>query len=119
MNKLYRVQEFAELAGATVRALHHHDRLGLLKPGRTGAGYRLYSLRDFERLEQIVALKFLGIPLKQIRTLFSREASRAARSAEHAAPRAGGKTGSWIPSWTRSGKPSKRRDLANGLILRF
>src|SRR5258708_32518392 len=43
-------------------------------PRRTEAGYRLYSLRDFERLEQIVALKFLGIPLKQIRTLFNREA---------------------------------------------
>ena len=74
MNKLYRVQEFAELAGVTVRALHHYDRLGLLKPQRTEAGYRLYSLRDFERREQIVALKFLGIPLKQIRTLFRREA---------------------------------------------
>src|SRR5882762_3885294 len=71
---LYHVQEFAELAGVTVRPLHHYDRLGLLKPRRTHAGYRLYSLRDFERLEQIVALKFLGIPLKQIRTLFHREA---------------------------------------------
>jgi MerR family transcriptional regulator, thiopeptide resistance regulator len=75
VNKLYRVQEFAELAGVTVRALHHYDRLGLLKPGRTEAGYRLYSLRDIERLEQIVALKFLGIPLKQMKSLFSREAS--------------------------------------------
>jgi len=72
---LYHVQEFAELAGVTVRALHHYDRLGLLKPRRTQAGYRLYSLRDFERLEQIVALKFLGIPLQQIRTLFNREAT--------------------------------------------
>jgi MerR family transcriptional regulator, thiopeptide resistance regulator len=75
VNELYHVQEFAELAGVTVRALHHYDRLGLLKPRRTQAGYRLYSLRDFERLEQIVALKFLGIPLKQIRTLFNREAT--------------------------------------------
>jgi DNA-binding transcriptional MerR regulator len=75
VNELYHVQEFAELAGVTVRALHHYDRLGLLKPRRTAAGYRLYSLRDFERLEQIVALKFLGIPLKQIRTLFNRQAA--------------------------------------------
>lgn len=74
MSETYRVQEFAELAGVTVRALHHYDRLGLLKPGRTQAGYRLYSLRDLERLEQIVALKFLGIPLKQIKTLFNRDA---------------------------------------------
>lgn len=72
MNKLYHVREFAQLAGVTVRALHHYDRLGLLKPSRTEAGYRLYYLRDLERLEQIVALKFLGIPLKQIRMMFHR-----------------------------------------------
>lgn len=71
--KSYRVQEFAELAGVTVRALHHYDRLGLLKPGRSENGYRLYRLCDLERLEQIVALKFLGIPLKRIRTLLDRD----------------------------------------------
>lgn len=57
-------------AGVTVRALHHYDRRGLLKPsGRTTAGYRLYSDRDLVRLEQIVALKFIGFPLNQIRDL--------------------------------------------------
>jgi len=65
----YRVREFAELAGTTVRALHHYDRLGLLKPRRSNAGYRLYQLRDLGRLEQIAALKFLGIPLQQIKAL--------------------------------------------------
>ena len=35
---VYRIQEFATLAGVTVRALHHYDRLGLLKPsGRSAA----------------------------------------------------------------------------------
>lgn len=72
VNKSYRVQEFATLAGVTVRALHHYDRLGLLKPRRTGSGYRLYSLQDLERLEQVVALKFLGIPLRQIKTVLHR-----------------------------------------------
>jgi len=71
---LYRVQDFAELAGVTVRALHHYDSLGLLKPRRTEAGYRLYGDRDLERLEQIVALKFLGLPLKQIKTLLDQDA---------------------------------------------
>jgi MerR family transcriptional regulator, thiopeptide resistance regulator len=69
----YRVQEFAGLAGVTVRTLHHYDRLGLLKPRRSESGYRLYRERDLERLEQIVALKFLGIPLKQVRTLLDRD----------------------------------------------
>lgn len=81
--RLYHVQEFARLAGVTVRALHHYDRLGLLRPRRTDSGYRLYRLMDLERLEQIVALKFLGIPLKQIKTLLDRdglEISEALRS---------------------------------------
>jgi DNA-binding transcriptional MerR regulator len=72
----YRVREFADLAGVTVRALHHYDRLAVLRPKRTESGYRLYSLRDLERLEQIVALKFLGLPLKEIKTLLDREARR-------------------------------------------
>jgi DNA-binding transcriptional MerR regulator len=66
------VQEFGKLAGVTVRALHHYDRLGLLRPRRTVSGYRVYSTRDLERLEQIVALKFLGIPLKQIKDMLDR-----------------------------------------------
>jgi DNA-binding transcriptional MerR regulator len=66
------VREFGKLAGVTVRALHHYDRLGLLRPRRTGAGYRVYHAHDLERLEQIVALKFLGIPLKQIKTMLER-----------------------------------------------
>jgi len=72
MSRLYQIHEFAELAGVTVKALHHYDRLGLLKPSRTNAGYRRYSERDLERLEQIIALKFLGFPLKQIRAALER-----------------------------------------------
>jgi DNA-binding transcriptional MerR regulator len=68
----HRIHEFAQLADVTVRTLHHYDRLGLLKPQRTQAGYRLYTLNDLERLEQIVALKFLGLPLKRIKTLLDR-----------------------------------------------
>ncbi len=48
--------------------------LGLLEPARTEGGYRVYYERDLETLEQIVALKFLGIPLKQIGTVLKRAA---------------------------------------------
>jgi DNA-binding transcriptional MerR regulator len=70
----YRVHEFAELAGVTVKALHHYDRLGLLKPARTAAGYRVYDAADLGRLEQIVALKTIGFSLKDIRVLLERDA---------------------------------------------
>ncbi|MGA2752182.1 MAG: MerR family transcriptional regulator [Terracidiphilus sp.] len=69
MSSSYRIGEFAKLAGITVRALHHYDRIGLFKPQRTSSGIRLYRLEDLERLEQIAALKFLGIPLQEIKLL--------------------------------------------------
>ncbi len=56
------------MVGVTARALRHYGRLGLLKPRRhTASGYRLYSLEDLERVEQIVALKSLGVRLEDIR----------------------------------------------------
>jgi MerR family transcriptional regulator, thiopeptide resistance regulator len=72
MSRTYRIREFAELAGVTVRALHHYDRLGLLEPKRTATGYREYCAKDLEALEQIVALKFIGLPLGKIKLLLKR-----------------------------------------------
>lgn len=69
MNGTYRIGEFAKLAGVTARALHHYDRIGLLKPQRSNSGTRLYRIADLERLVQIAALKFLGIPLREIKLL--------------------------------------------------
>jgi DNA-binding transcriptional MerR regulator len=75
VDKAYHVQEFASLTGVTVRALHHYDRLGLLRPRRTGSRYRLYGRQELERLEQIVALKFIGVPLQQIKAILDRNPS--------------------------------------------
>jgi DNA-binding transcriptional MerR regulator len=70
---MHKVSEFAKKAGVTVRTLHHYDRLGLLRPsGRSRAGYRLYTERELARLEQIVTLKFIGLPLKEIKALLER-----------------------------------------------
>lgn len=74
--KLFQPREFAGLTGVTVRTLHHYDRLGLLKPSRyTRAGFRLYSEDDFARLEQIVALKFIGFSLNEIKNILKRGTS--------------------------------------------
>lgn len=71
-HELYRAGEFARRAGVSVRTLHHYDRLGLLKPGgRTAAGYRLYHSGDFARLQQVVTLKFIGFPLREIKKLLT------------------------------------------------
>jgi DNA-binding transcriptional MerR regulator len=65
----YRIKEFAELTGVSVRALHHYDRLGLLKARRATSGYRIYGAEDVAVLEQIVALNFIGISLRDIKRL--------------------------------------------------
>ncbi|MHB0856509.1 MAG: MerR family transcriptional regulator [Anaerolineae bacterium] len=63
----YSVQAFARLAGVTVRTLHHHDRLGLLRPARQpDNGYRRYRRQDLLRLQQILTLKYLGYSLQEI-----------------------------------------------------
>ena len=69
MERRYRVRDFSRITGVTVKALQHYDRLGLLRPSRTPSGHRIYNDRDVERLQQIVALKSIGVPLKQIKAV--------------------------------------------------
>ncbi|WP_076901938.1 MerR family DNA-binding transcriptional regulator, partial [Burkholderia pseudomallei] len=44
---LLKIGELAKRSGLTVRALHHYDAIGLLKPSaRADNGYRLYDRND-------------------------------------------------------------------------
>ncbi len=73
MARFYRVGEVATLTGVSIRTLHHYDRVGLLRPAsHSPAGYRLYAADDLPRLQQILTLRFLGFPLKQIGALLER-----------------------------------------------
>ena len=60
----YRVAEFANLTGVTVRALQHYDRLGLLRPSRTESGHRVYAEPDQARVRHILALRAVGMSLQ-------------------------------------------------------
>lgn len=63
--KGYTVKQLAELAGVSVRTLHHYDQVGLLQPGkRSGAGYRIYGQDELYRLQQILFYRELGYSLK-------------------------------------------------------
>ena len=66
----YSVGQVADLAGVTIRTLHHYDEIGLLSPsGRSAAGYRIYDEADLERLRQILFYKELGFTLEEIATI--------------------------------------------------
>jgi DNA-binding transcriptional MerR regulator len=64
------VGKVADLAGVTVRTLHHYDEIGLLSPSeRSSTGYRRYDDRDLERLQQILYYRELGFSLEEIATI--------------------------------------------------
>src|SRR5262245_64071772 len=70
MSMLLRVGELAKRTGVTVRALHHYDSIGLLRPsGRSEGGYRLYDREDVARLHGIQTLRQMGVPLAEMAQL--------------------------------------------------
>ncbi|MDE2155353.1 MAG: MerR family transcriptional regulator [Xanthomonadaceae bacterium] len=77
--KLLTVGEVSRRTGLTVRALHHYETLGLLRPAaRSGAGYRLYGEVELRRLQYIVSLKALGLSLDAIGTTLDADSSSLA-----------------------------------------
>ncbi|WP_426508665.1 MerR family transcriptional regulator [Dactylosporangium sp. McL0621] len=72
------VGRVAELAGVTVRTLHHYDEIGLAQPSsRTAAGYRAYTSGDVERLREVLAYRRLGFGLREIAHLVDDPATDA------------------------------------------
>ena len=63
----YEVGTVADLAGVTVRTLHHYDEIGLLVPSaRSAAGYRLYDEADLDRLHRVLVYRGLGFSLEEV-----------------------------------------------------
>lgn len=72
MEEYLTVGRLAELAGVTVRTLHHYDEIGLVTPsGRSAGGYRVYGHADVERLREVLTYRRLGFGLREIAELVS------------------------------------------------
>jgi DNA-binding transcriptional MerR regulator len=71
------IGELAWLSQVTVETLRHYDRVGLLTPARLDqfTGYRYYRLDQLPRLNRILALRDLGLPLKEIARLLDQAIS--------------------------------------------
>lgn len=73
----YRVGELADLAGVSVRTLHHYDALGLVSPSeRSHAGYRVYGPEDLSRLQQVLLYRQFGFSLTEIGRVLATSAGR-------------------------------------------
>ena len=64
------VKEVADLAGISIRTLHYYDKIGLLTPDSISeTGYRLYSTKNLDTLQQILFFKELGFALGKIKEI--------------------------------------------------
>jgi DNA-binding transcriptional MerR regulator len=65
--QFYTVNDITKITGITRRTLHYYDEIGLLKATNLSSrGNRLYNMTDFERLQIILFLKEMNLPLKDI-----------------------------------------------------
>src|SRR5688572_27407681 len=61
------IGELARLAGVTVKAVRHYEKLGLLAPTwREANGYRRYSPELVVRVACIARLRSMGVPLSRV-----------------------------------------------------
>jgi DNA-binding transcriptional MerR regulator len=66
------VHEVSRITGVSVRTLQYYDRIGLLSPSdRTEAGYRLYDGEALRALQEILLLRELRFPLREIGEIVS------------------------------------------------
>ena len=71
---MMRTGEFAKAAGVSEKTVRYYDKIGLLKPTRTGKnGYRAYSEDDLIRLQKIILFKQLDFSLDDIFRLLMKE----------------------------------------------
>ncbi|HHW48773.1 MAG TPA: MerR family transcriptional regulator [Clostridiaceae bacterium] len=68
----YTISRLAEIAGISTRTLRYYDEFGLLSPARISSnGYRIYSQKEVDRLQQILFYRELGVPLDEIKKILS------------------------------------------------
>lgn len=63
------IGQMATQAGISPRALRYYEEQGLIAPGRSDGGYRVYDEADARRLAQVLALRSCHLPLATIRRL--------------------------------------------------
>ncbi|WP_372342972.1 MerR family transcriptional regulator [Paeniglutamicibacter sp. ZC-3] len=91
---MYAISVAAELVGTGQQNLRMYERKGLLEPGRTEGGTRLYSDADVARLRRIAELLALGLNVAGIGLVLELEAENESLRREISRSRAGSGKGS-------------------------
>lgn len=68
----YTVHKLSQMAGISERTLRYYDNIGLLKPAKVNSsGYRIYTSKEVDILQQILFYKKLGIELSNIKSIIT------------------------------------------------
>ncbi len=67
--KGYKIGDIAKRLNISARTVRYYEELGLISTERTVGGFRLYSPSQLERIQTILALKEIGMPLEEIGAL--------------------------------------------------
>jgi len=66
----YSINKLAKMSGVSTRTLRYYGEINLLKPARTASsGYRIYSSKEIDRLQQILFYRELDFSLEDIRKI--------------------------------------------------
>lgn len=90
---VFAISVAADLSGLSPQTLRTYEREGLLEPGRSAGGTRLYSGDDLERLREIAALTQGGLNLAGVKRVLELQAevrrlkSEVARLTAQSSPR--------------------------------
>lgn len=74
---MFKIGDFSKICQISNKALRHWDEMGLLKPAHVDAesGYRYYTIAQLYDVNRVLALREMGLTLKQIHRLISKDVS--------------------------------------------
>jgi len=73
---MYKIKQFSNIVGVSVRMLRHYDKIGLLIPENINLfnGYRYYGEKNLTIMQQVLFFKELDFSLKEIKEIINDDA---------------------------------------------
>ena len=66
---MYTISDLADEFGITTRTIRYYEELGLLQPGRSEGGRRMYSGKEYTQLKLVLRGKRFGFSLDEIKEM--------------------------------------------------
>ena len=72
---MYKIKQFADKVGVSIRMLRHYDKIDLLIPENINKynGYRYYGNKNLETIQQVLFFKELDFSLNEIKSIINND----------------------------------------------